>query len=289
MEENSIVKPPKKKSIWKTILFGFLCFLLLFYGYIRLIEPKEIIVKEEMIVDEALPYSFHGLKLVQFSDLLYGTTFNEQSLKKLVKKINELNPDIIIFNGDLLNSSLYLNEQDKTTLKEELKKLKASFKKYAVLGDQDYTDKNSVLEIMDEADFLVLNNKNDSLYYKENEPIVFMGTTSLLEKEYNLLDASTTENNTSYKIWISHEPIIFDALEQNNIKPNIIFTGHTLNGLIKLPSGYLLRQEGIDAYTDHFYQKDNVKMYTTSGLGTYKYPVRFLNPPTIHFYRFYQY
>lgn len=285
-------KEIKKGSAFKKILLVFLLLIVLFYLYIRFGEPNRLVVKEYAIVDNNLPYSFHGMKIVHFSDILYGTTMNEKNLEKVVEQINILKPDVVLFTGDLLNSSIKLNEESKNRLKEILKNIEATYKKYAVVGDNDYIDKNSFNDIMESAGFLILNNKNDFLYYGGNDPLLFIGTNSLLEKEYDLETAYTsTEDITSvYKIWLSHEPIILDELEKENITPNLIFTGHTLNGLMKTPfGGTLLKQQGVNHYLNNVYKEENTSMYISSGLGTYKYNVRFLNSPSINLYRLYQY
>lgn len=285
-------KVQQKGSFFKKILLVFLLIVVLFYLYIRYVEPNRLVVKEYAIVDNNLPYSFHGMKIVHFSDVLYGTTMNEKNLEKVVEQINTLKPDVVLFTGDLFNSSIKLNENAKDKLKDILKNIEATYKKYAVVGDNDYIDKNSFNEIMESAGFFLLNNKNDFLYYKGNDPLLFIGTNSLLEKEYDMETAYTSsEDITSvYKIWLSHEPIILDELQNENKHANLIFTGHTLNGLIKTPfGGTLLRQQGVNHYTDDIYKEENVGMYISSGLGTYKYNVRLFNPPSINLYRLYQY
>ncbi len=281
-----------KGNIFKKIGIVLLLVLVLFYLYIRFGEPNQLEVKEYAIVDNHLPYSFHGMKIVHFSDILYGTSMNEKNMEKVVEQINKLKPDVVLFTGDLLNSNIKLNEEAKNRLKEILSKIEATYKKYAVVGDSDYADKNSFNDIMESAGFLILNNKSDYLYYGGNDPILFIGTNSLLEKEYNIEVANQrTEDTTSiYKIWLNHEPIILDALNDKGINPNLIFVGHTLKGLITFPfGGVLLKQEGIQDYYGSYYENENSKMYITSGLGTYKYNVRFLNPPSINLYRLYQY
>ncbi|WP_052476262.1 twin-arginine translocation signal domain-containing protein [Cohnella kolymensis] len=44
-----------------------------------------------------LPISFNGWKIVQFSDVHYGFHFGIKELGRLVKIINELEPDILFF------------------------------------------------------------------------------------------------------------------------------------------------------------------------------------------------
>lgn len=291
-EQQNMIFKDKKKGILKKIVF-LICFMLLFfYLFIRYGEPNFFIIKEFNIIDNSLPYSFHGTKIVHFSDILYGSTINEKNLNRIVNQINELKPDVLIYTGDLFNDNFHLDETTIETIKNILSKTKATYKKYAVVGDNDYIDKNKYIEIMEKADFKVLNNKNDFLYFGGNEPLVFIGTNSLLKKKngIELAMQSTEDLSNAYKIWLNHEPIIMDELIKKDINPNLIFTGHTLKGLISFPfQGYLLKQEGVLNYTDSFYQENNTKMYISNGLGTYKHKIRFLNTPSIHLYRLYQY
>lgn len=290
--ENQETKEKKKKNPFKVIAILVVLVGILFYLYIHTVEPNMLVTHEYAIVDNELPYSFHGLKIVHFSDILYGSTMNEKNLEKVVTKINQLRPDILIFTGDLFNSTINLNEETKNKCKEILSGLTATYKKYAVIGDNDYIDKNSYMEIMESADFMILNNKSDLFYYGGNEPIMFVGTSSLLERENDIENANKTQEDVStpYKIWLNHEPVILDELLNHSIKPNLIFAGHTLKGLSYSPfGGTLLKQNGVENYNGVYYEKEGIKMYVSSGLGTYKHSVRFLNPPSITLYRLYQY
>jgi predicted MPP superfamily phosphohydrolase len=119
---------------------------------------------------------------------------------------------------------------------------------------------------------------------------MFIGTSSLLDYDTNILEAVKTEedNQEYFKIWLNHEPTIMDELIDNDIHPNIILVGHTLGGLINTPfTSNILKQDGINNYTKNYYHKKKMSMYISNGLGTHKYNVRFLNPPSINLYRLY--
>lgn len=291
-EQQSKDLQPKKRNTLKKVLFLFLFLIILFYVYISCIEPNFLIVHEYPIIDNNLPASFDGTKIVHFSDILYGSTIHEKNLDKVVEKINTLKADIVVFTGDLLNDTIKLDEKNYSILKDKLKNIKAKYRKYAVLGDNDYQSENNVKEILEASDFIILNNQNDLLYFNGNDPLLFIGTPSLIKGNIDLTSSKTTNENTEniYKIWLSHEPTILDRLYENNINANLILSGHTLNGLISLPfDGYLLHQEETNHYLKNYYEKENTQMYISNGLGTYKYNLRFLNAPSINLYRLYSY
>lgn len=275
------MKEKPQKHIIRNILITIILIFVLFFIYIRYIEPKIIIVKEQAIYDANLPDSFDGLKIVHFSDILYGSSINEKNLPNIINKINNLNPDIVLFTGDLFNDTISLKEQDLKILEDNLKNIKVKIKKYAVIGDNDVINVNSYLNTLTNAGFLVLDNNTDLLYYEGNEPILIVGTSSIKEK---LIDLGKLNIEDYYTIWLNHEPTIFNE----PVTPNLIFASHTLKGLIKLPNDYLLKQEEVNNFYELNYETETTKMYISSGLGTYKYNVRFLNNPCIYFYRIYK-
>ncbi len=293
MNENIETKKIKNSWIKKFIKFFLLILVFLglfFYLYIRYFEPKMVIVNEKSIIDSNLPESFNGFKIVHFSDIFYGSSINDKELKKIVKKINELKPDVIVYTGDLFNNTININDENIENIKNILKNTEAKFKKYAIIGDSDYINKDKYLEIMNGANFTFLDNEDDFIYYKGNDPLQFVGTSSILGGENNI-DKFISKNLNDpeyFQIWLNHEPIIIDNLLDNEIHPNILLTGHTLNGLVNFPfMGYLLKQDGISKYTNDFYHKKRINMFVSNGLGTYKYNIRFMNIPSINFYRLY--
>ena len=288
--EKEIEQNPKKRNILKKVLFLFSLFLILFYIYMRYIETNILVVHEYPIYDNQLPSSYDGTKIVHFSDILYGSTVGEKMLAKTVTKINELKGDIVVFTGDLFNDTLHLTEKNNTYLKEKLSEIKATYRKYAVVGNCDVSTLTLYKDIMESAGFTVLENANELLYFKGNEPLLFIGTSSLIENQDDIASAFQTKEDTTtaYKILLHHEPIIIDELQVHNLQPNLILAGHSLHGLSWVPfGGTLLKQNGVNSYTTFYYENENTKMFVSNGIGTYKLNIRFLNYPSIHLYRLY--
>ena len=112
-----IKRKESKKSILKIIIM-FLIIFILFLLYAYFIGTKGLIVKEYKI-NASIPDSFDGLKIVHLSDIHYNRTIKEKELKKIVKQVNLINPDIIVITGDILD-----NDIDATDSKEILIKKK---------------------------------------------------------------------------------------------------------------------------------------------------------------------
>lgn len=85
----------------------------------------------------AFPASFQDFKIVQLSDIHLGS-YGEgyRGIHKLVEKVNKLQPDIIVFTGDMVNN--FADEMPYWI--NILGQLKAPYGKYAVTGNHDYGD-----------------------------------------------------------------------------------------------------------------------------------------------------
>lgn len=269
------------------ILFIILAIFILFFCYISLIEPSIINVKEYKVEATNLPNSFHGLKIVHFSDIHYGTKINKKQLDKIVTKINNINPDIIIFTGDLIDKNIKPNDEIKKEIKTSLSKLECTLNKYAIYGNEDNNYKDYE-EILKSANFTLLNNETKLLYYKDNTPILIGGFNSE-NTNYSIIKENIEETSTSqlFKIILIHEPDNIDQLIEYN--PNIVLSGHTLGGLIKLPFlKPLFLEEGATKYYEDYYKIKNTELFISNGLGTTDLNVRLNNYPSINLYRLYK-
>lgn len=273
-------------------IISFLIFIVLVIAslilYARYIGTTGVKVIETPVVDNDLPTSFEGFKIVEFADIHYGMTTSLKDIKLLVNKINQLKPDLIIFTGDLFDNSIKITDDDVNSLKEELAKIDDTVNKYAIKGDQDYSNLTDFETIFKFANFTILDNSNELLYYKNTVPIKIVGTTSILKSKIDYTNAFTIlgDENDYFTILISHEPSIVNEIK--DYKVNVLFTAHSLGGLLDIPFvGGIVHLKGADNYTKGLYNVDNIKMYVNSGIGTQDYKFRFNNRPSINLYRLY--
>ena len=81
-------------------------------------------------------------------------------LKNLVKKINQLKPDVVVLTGDLLDEDIEYDNQELEILETELSKIEVTTNKYAISGDED--DKKTEWEtVIKNSNFINLNNSSD--------------------------------------------------------------------------------------------------------------------------------
>ena len=153
-----------------------------------------------------------------------------------------------------------------------MKEIKVTIDKYAIMGDKDY-DENLWNEIIEQSNFINLNNKEKFIYYKNNSKIRITNTD--------------TNNEDTYSIYVLHEPDKIDNLEN---KFDLILAGHSLNGQINIPliKQLLLPKDAKKYYKNH-YKINDTDLYISSGLGTTKFKYRLFNKPSINLYRLTKY
>ena len=282
---NKKEKETKETKENKSHIFIYILLIIgLIIIYSRYIATTGIQIKEYSVINNKIPKSFKGFKVVHFSDLKYGSTTDQKYLKKLVNKINELNPDIIIFTGDLVSSNYKLTDNDKKAIIENLNKLDPKIDIYSIRGDNDINETYN--SIITQTKIIEINNLNKLIYYKGDTPIMLIGLDDSINGNQSLDMAFNYEENNYYKILITHEPDTYEKIKDKNI--DLFLAGHSLNGQVRLPFiGSIYTPTGAKKYYDSKYKIDNTEIYISNGLGTSKIPYRLNNRPSINLYRFY--
>lgn len=285
-EKNKEKRERRTKIIFK-ILLVLAIVLISMYITLRYIGNLGLFIKESAVINNKVTDSFHGIKIVQFTDLHYGTTVDTKRLEEIKNKINNLNPDIIVFTGDLVDRHYSITKKEAEEVKTLLTEMKATLGKYAVQGNHD---KNNFDNIMKDTDFIVLDNSYDLIYKDDNNPILITGigsstlnNTDIDKAFYYFTDEAS--NKEIFTIAIMHEPDNIDEmLEKYNV--DLAFAGHSHNGQIRLPfTPALVKVKGAKKYYEATYTINNTKLFISGGIGTSKYPFRLFNHPSINLIR----
>ena len=256
------------KIILKVLGIVILCFTLIFL-YIYFIGPRGLKTNEYIINDSNIPNNFNGIKVLHFSDILYGSTINKDNIEKLSKEINLINPDIVFFTGNIISDEYEIKEDEIKSLNEFFKNIPYTIGKYSVPGDIDTSTFNLIME---NTNFIVLNNEIIDVY-NDKEKINIIGIDKNNEKK----EIKKTDN---YTITIINN---YDNYSEYNLTSNLVLSGHNLGGELRL---FGLPIVGTDKYLNSYYEENNTKIYISSGLGT-KHHIRFMNKPSINVYRLY--
>lgn len=255
--------------------------------YSRYVATSGLITKEYVITTD-IADSYDGFKIVHFSDLHYGRIITDQELKIISKEINLINPDIVVFTGDLIDDSIDIDNFNDEKLISFLSSIKAKYGKYAVRGNHDYVVyADKIKNLFADAGFTYLENSYDILYNESNDKIFIGGLdTSFYDKDDLNKTLTYQDENISYKIILAHEPDISDEIVSKDNTINLILAGHSHNGQVRLPFiGALTTPEKAKKYYDNYYKIQNTDLYVSSGIGVSKVDFRLFNRPSINFYR----
>lgn len=243
-----------------------------------------------------LPKAFDNLKIVHISDLHLGSfNYRFAVLERAVNIINEMDADLILFTGDLVNNFAWeLNGWDKV-----LKKLSAKKGKYAILGNHDYGDYGNwdsekaksenfetIKNFFDEINFKLLLNEGVTLSINDEE-IAIVGVENWgvppFRQDGDLVKALNEVEEIPFKILLSHDPSHWDAEVIKFTDIALTLSGHThgmqagitLLGKQWSPIKYKYKRWA------GLYNVGNQFLYVTRGLGWLGFPGRLGMRPEI--------
>lgn len=286
MEKNETEE--KKGGKLLSIFLFLIIVVVTIFLYAKYRGIKGLIVKEYRVESEILTSNFSGLKIVHFSDLLYKSTVDKDDVKNLVKRINELKPDIVVFTGDLINKNAKITNEDIEFLQTELESISVKIGKYAIYGDEDYSVE-SYKTIMEKGKFKILNNSYDEIFYKNNDSMFIVGLPSSLKEEVKLEEAFAfykDDEKRKFIIVLVHDGKTIKFLDESTYEVDLVLGGHSLNGSVVIPYyGGVFIDDGSYKYYQEHYSKGITDIYISSGIGTNKYPYRIFNKPAFNLYR----
>lgn len=276
------------------VVAGLLPFLVIVYAVLKAVYRFK--VHRDDVRIKNLPGAFDNLKIVHISDLHLGSfNYRYKILDRAVGIINELNPDLILFTGDLVNNFAWeLKGWDKV-----LGKLESKYGKYAVMGNHDYGDYSSWKRPKDKKDnltsiqyfykkigFKLMLNESEILT-DNDEKLAIIGVENWGKppfKQYGKLSKAlknVPEDIT--KILLSHDPTHWssEVLDQTDI--DLTLAGHT-HGM-QMGFRYKSKKWSPIKYKyKHWaglYKEGDQYLYVTRGLGWLGFPGRLGMRPEI--------
>lgn len=210
------------------------------------------------------------LSIVQISDVHIGKSLGYEFMQDIVKQINELNPDLVVITGDLVD----LKVKDIGYKLDSLKKIESRYGVYFVSGNHEYF--HGIKEI---SEFL----KTLGVNVLQNESVVIdgrinlAGINDLMGERMGILKPDIKKtlisvNQSLPTVLLSHQPKIVKKLK--NEKIDLILSGHTHGGQI-FPFGLLVLLD--QPYLKGLYQHSkDTQVFVSSGTGYWGPPIRIL-------------
>ena len=232
-------------------------------------------VKKIILESPHLPDAFEGFKLVQFSDFHAGSFDRVDRVKKGLDKIKALDPDLLVFTGDMVNHSYRELDQYHDMLKD----LSATYGKYSILGNHDYYGENgqkdvdALIQRQREMGFLPLLNEHTYIV-KGKDRICLAGVENWgkgpFPKRGRLGDAVNGVDNRDFKILLSHDPSHWEMeVRQHPLRFDLTMSGHT-HGMqvgINLPFLKWSPIKYVYKYWLGHYKEGDENLYVNRGFG----------------------
>ncbi|RYG74115.1 metallophosphoesterase [Lentibacillus lipolyticus] len=254
------------------------------YYYAHDIEPRMLSIQEEELASANIPTVFDGFKIIQFSDTHIGFHYSLDQLSKLTDEINDQNPDLIVFTGDLVDEphTYHWNNE----LIEILQRLQANYGKYWIYGNHDHGGYGTdiVKNVMDKAGFQLLKNEHTTIEYNSGQ-ILLAGIDDVVLGKPDLEAALANADTEAFTILLAHEPDY--ANNTVHFPVDVQLSGHSHGGQVRFPFiGHLYTPLYAQQYVQGKHSlRNNLTLYVNRGIGTTRLPYRFLCKPEIHVFR----
>ncbi|MBQ9262658.1 MAG: metallophosphoesterase [Clostridia bacterium] len=234
-------------------------------------------------VNAALPKAFHGLRVAYLSDIHAGTYFSQERVHSLVRRVNSLQPDLILLGGD------YGEDSDGAVAFFAAQPgFHARYGVLGVMGNHDRTVPESNLQKLKEAmtrsGVIPLVNDVWTLE-QEGKRLAIAGVDDIYNGYPDLEKAAFLSRGADFTIFLPHNPDLLPETYKMNgpLFYQLALCGHTHGGQVAL-FGHSLHSsaETGDRYRSGWYHEHGADILVSNGVGTSMLPVRLGARPQIH-------
>lgn len=288
------IRSNRKKYIKSALVLLIVIALLLFCSY----QNRHLETTYYTYKAEQLGADLEGYRIVQISDL-HNVKFGKNN-QKLVDRIRECEPDMIVLTGDLVDSN-HTNVDRAVQFVDEIVKICPV---YYVTGNHEYwLEKSEYDELMDglvSAGVVILDNQVVEISRGDAKfRLVGLDDRSLADGtlEALLSDESIRNNQAEQKeetadnedsgekeltVVLAHEPQYLARYAGTGV--DLVLSGHAHGGQFRLPfvGGIVAPDQGfLPEYTAGEYYMNGTEMIVSRDLGNSVIPVRLFNYPEI--------
>ena len=228
-----------------------------------------------------LPSALNGLKIVHISDIQADSRTGRNKIEKYINLVNSVEPDIVIFTGDLVTSGTkYI-----PLAVEMLSKIKSRFGVFACIGDHDYwAGVESISKEMKKYGMKLYDNENVNLKIG-NATLSLTLVTNIYSKrpDTETLSKLSSQNTADLKIFITHQPSENLVKFAHDNRYKIFLAGHTHGGQVVFSVfGHKVIPSRVETkYVSGHYQLGSMLINVNRGLGFTLAPIRFNAPAEV--------
>ena len=270
---------------WVKIVLIIIIFAGLLSGYL-VWGNSSLGVTEYTVSPANLPESFDGFRIVQVSDL-----HNSDPDGRLIKKVADAKPDIIVITGDIVDAK----KTDIAFAAEYAKLIAEIAPTYYITGNHEYrTGQYETLRpLLVEAGVIVLESETVKIN-RNGEEISITGIHDAMfygsgEDNSNLVEFNAELKklregaDSDTNILLCHIPQTFEVFAECGY--DLVFTGHAHGGQFRFPifgGGFFAPGQGWwPEYSEGMHVSGNTHMIISRGIGNSSFPLRLFNRPEL--------
>ena len=239
---------------------------------------------EETYASPQWPKEFDGLKIAFVSDIHYGSLLKEDRVRKIARRVNALDADILLLGGDY-------GENPRGAV--DFFRLKPGFKaRIAVLGaygNHDRTQKEADTEkelaqgMREDGVIPVVNDAY--ILERYGRKIAFASTDDFYNGKPDLKKVARLCGEASFTVYFPHNPDILPATQEmpGRLFYQLAICGHTHGGQVSV-CGHAIKSSSIygDRFLSGWFHEQGADILVSNGVGTSGLPVRLGARPQIH-------
>lgn len=227
--------------------------------------------------------SNHKMKLLFLTDLHFRRSL-EPSYQKLARRINDINPDLILISGDTIDEDgIYAPAKAFFSL------LKYSIPKVTIMGNHDHKNRvriETYKQLYEQSNCRLLLNESVE-YTLAGKRLMVTGVDDFIEGNASFAKAVKDVGREENHVLLIHSPLqqetILKEMKEINAKRqaekrlNIqyIFAGHNHGGQVQLFGFAPILPAKAGNYLKGWYNDKPPYLYLSKGFGTSTLPVRF--------------
>lgn len=273
----------KKKFIWIAIIAAILLVIIIWIAS----DNTGLELNTYTISSSQLPESFGGYRIAHVSDL-HNAEMGKNN-EKLLRMLQDANPDIIAITGDLIDSRSTNVEIALQFIQEAVKIAPC----YYVTGNHEarVSEYDELKTGMETAGVIILEDARTEISLG-NEVITLIGVNDpSFQTDYLFGDSKTVmdtklgtlhADDDGFTILLSHRPELFDSYVASNM--DLVLSGHAHGGQFRLPfiGGLVAPNQGLfPEYDAGLYTEENTNMLVSRGVGNSILPFRVNNRPEV--------
>jgi predicted MPP superfamily phosphohydrolase len=249
------------RRILAGVLFSF-AFIASIYGIVNAARVRTTPVSIKL---RNLPEAWRGRRAVLVSDLHLGHVRGAGFARKIVRKIQRLEPDVVFITGDVYDGTA----ADVARLAEPMKEVRPTLGAYFVAGNhEEFSDHTTYLKAIEASGVRILNNEKVEIDGLQVVGVHHGDAHDAQRLRSILRNAGLDRDRAS--ILLSHAPENLAIAEEEGI--SLQLSGHTHGGQIFPWTMLAGRVHGRFVYGLN--RLNDLMVYTTSGAGTWGPPLR---------------